>query len=126
MVRRRDFIILTAGAAAVWPLAARAQQAPDRPWRVGWVWNGRSGGNPPQVAGFRQGLKSFGYVEGKTIVVDYRFAEGDSDRVAGLVTDVVRTRPDVLVALGTPVIAAMKQATTDIPIVLLSGDPIGL
>src|SRR5262245_11852258 len=103
--RRRDLLelcaaaFLASGAAGAWPLAARAQQPAKVP-RVGWIWAGRSAGDPAEVAGFRQGLKEFGYIEGQNIIVDYRFGEGRTDHVAELVGELVQLRPDVLVALG--------------------------
>jgi putative tryptophan/tyrosine transport system substrate-binding protein len=122
-IKRREFITLLGGAAAVWPLATRAQQA--KVWRVGWIWIGRSAGISPELAGFRQGLRDFDYVEGKNIIVEYRFAEGRSDRIADLVAELMQIGPDVLVGLGNPVITALKNATTTIPIVFMTGDPIG-
>jgi putative ABC transport system substrate-binding protein len=121
-LRRREFITLLGGTAA-WPLAARAQQ-PVKVWRVGWIWIGRSMGISPELEGFRQGLNDFGYVEGKNIIVEYRFAEGRTDRIADLVAELMQIGPDVLVGLGNPVITALKNATTTIPIVFMTGDPI--
>jgi putative ABC transport system substrate-binding protein len=121
-VKRREFITLLGSAAAAWPLAARSQQA--KVWRVGWIWIGRSAGISPELAGFRQGLRDFDYVEGKNIIVEYRFAEGRSDRIADLVAELMQIGPDVLVGLGNPVITALKNATTTIPIVFMTGDPI--
>src|SRR6516225_373818 len=120
-MKRRQFITALAGAAA-WPLVARAQQA--KVWRVGWIWIGRSAGVSPELAGFRQGLRDFDYVEGKNIIVEYRFAEGRSDHIADLVAELMQIGPDVLVGLGNPVITALKNATTTIPIVFMTGDPI--
>jgi putative ABC transport system substrate-binding protein len=124
-MRRRELITLLGGAAAAWPFVARAQQ-PAKVWRVGWIWIGRSGSSPepPELAGFRQGLKDFDYVEGKNIIVEYRFAEGRRDGIADLVTQLVQLGPDVLVGLGDPVVIALKNATTTIPIVFLTGDPV--
>ena len=84
-MRRRQFANLGAAGAAflVLPRHSQAQQ-PGRLPRVGWLWNGRSTGNPQEVAGFRQGLTEFGYVDGRSIIVDYRFTEGQPDRIAGL------------------------------------------
>jgi putative tryptophan/tyrosine transport system substrate-binding protein len=121
-MRRREFTTLLCGAAVAWPVAARAQQA--KVWRVGWIWIGRSAGISPELAGFRQGLKDFDYVEGKNIIVEYRFAEGRSDRIADLIAELMQMGPDVLVGLGNPVITALKNATTTIPIVFMTGDPI--
>jgi ABC-type uncharacterized transport system substrate-binding protein len=120
-MRRRTFIA-GIGTAAAWPLAARAQQA--KVWRVGWIWIGHSAGISPELAGFRQGLRDFDYVEGQNIIVEYRFAEGRRDRIADLVAELMQIGPDVLVGLGNPVITALKNATTTIPIVFMTGDPI--
>jgi putative tryptophan/tyrosine transport system substrate-binding protein len=123
-MRRREFIAVLGGA-AVAGLRVTAAQEPAKVWRVGWIWTGPSTGNPDEVAGFRQGLKDFGYVEGQNIVVEYRFAEGRPDRVAGLIAELVRLQPDVLVVVGTQVVIALKRATTGIPVVSMSGDPVG-
>ncbi len=128
--RRRELLVLSAaaflaaGAAGAWPLAAPAQQTAKVP-RVGWIWLGRSAGNPTEVAGFRQGLKELGYIEGQNIVVDYRFGEGRTDRLADLAAELVQLRPDVLVALGDFPVRALKRVTTTIPVVLMTGDPVG-
>jgi putative ABC transport system substrate-binding protein len=119
-MRRRDFLSALGGAAA-WPLASHAQQ----PKRVVLAWVGRPGQNPPEVAGFRQGLKDFGYLEGQNILVDYRYSEGRSERVAEIVAEVVRMRPDVICVLGAPIVAALKSATSTIPVVMTTGDPVG-
>jgi putative tryptophan/tyrosine transport system substrate-binding protein len=121
-IGRRELLAALGGAAA-WPLAARAQQA-ERVRRIGWLWIGRSAGISPELAGFRQGLKDFGYIEGQNVIVEYRFAEGRRDRIADLVAELVQMRPDVLVGLGNPVITALKNATTAIPIVFMTGDPV--
>ena len=68
---------------------------------IGWLWNGRSTGNPQEVTGFQQGLKEFGYVDGQNIVIDYRFTEGHPDRILGLAAELMKMRLDVLVAFGT-------------------------
>jgi ABC-type uncharacterized transport system substrate-binding protein len=122
-MRRREFITLLGGAALSWPLAARVQQS-ERMRRVGWIWIGRSAGASPELEGFRQGLRDFGYVEGQNLIVEYRFAEGRRDRIAELVAELVQIRPDVLVGLGNPVITSLKNATTAIPIVFMTGDPV--
>ena len=70
-------------------------------------------------------MKEFGYVAGQNVIVDYRFAEGQSDRIVGLVAELVQLRPDVLVVLGLLVMDAIKNATGNTPIVLLTGDPVG-
>jgi len=119
--------VLFAGLAGllVRPKRSAAQQTPAKPPRVGWIWAGRSAGDPTEVAGFRQGLNELGYIEGQNIVVDYRFAEGRRDRIADLATELARLRPDVIVALGELVVRAAKSVNTTIPIVGLAGDPVG-
>jgi putative ABC transport system substrate-binding protein len=82
-------------------------------------------GNPSEVAGFRQGLRELGYIEGQNIIVDYRFGENRDDRMADLVAELVQLRPDVLVALGDVPVRAIKGATAIIPVVLMTGDPVG-
>ena len=125
--RRRDLLELCAAtflAGGAWPLYTRAQQQ-AKIWRVGWIWAGRSAGDPTEAAGFRQGLKEFGYIEGQNIVVEYRFGEGSDDRVADLVAELVQLRPDILVALGDLTVRAVKSATAVIPVVMMAGDPVG-
>jgi putative tryptophan/tyrosine transport system substrate-binding protein len=122
-MRRRAVI---AGLATL--LAAKrssAQQVPAKIPRVGWIWAGRSAGNPVEAAGFRQGLKELGYIEGQNIVVEYRFGEDQTDRIPNLVAELVQLRPDVLVALGDLTLRVVKSATTTIPVVLMTGDPVG-
>ena len=81
MLRLCQAALLAAGATAASPPAMWAQQSAKIP-RIGWIWAGRSTGNPIEAAGFRQGLKEFGYIEGQNIVVDYSFGEGRNDRIA--------------------------------------------
>jgi putative ABC transport system substrate-binding protein len=115
---------LASGATSAWPLVAPAQQ-PAKVGRVGWIWGGPSAGNPIEAAGFRQGLKELGYIEGRDVVVDYRFGEGRIDRLTDLVGELVQLRPDVLVALGDLTARAVKSVTTTIPVVSMTGDPVG-
>jgi putative tryptophan/tyrosine transport system substrate-binding protein len=129
--RRRDLLqlcaaaFLASGAAGAWPPAASAQQSAKVP-RVGWIWaGGRTAGNSTEVAGFRQGLKELGYIEDQNILVDYRFGEGRRDRLADLTAELVELRPDVLVALGDLTARIVENATRTIPIVSMTGDPVG-
>jgi len=128
--RRRDVLRLCAaaflavGATAAWPPAMRAQQSAKVP-RVGWIWIGPSAGDHVEVAGFRQGLKELGYVEGENVVVDYRFGEDRDDRLADLAADLVQLRPVVVVALGDFAVRAVRSVTRAIRVVLLTGDPVG-
>jgi len=128
--RRRNLLelcaaaFLASGVVGAWPLAACAQQPAKVP-RVGWIWAGRSAGNPIEAAGFRQGLKELGFVEGQNIIVDYRFGEGRTDPIAELVAELVTLRPDVLVALGDMTVGKVKGVTATIPVVSMTGDPVG-
>jgi putative tryptophan/tyrosine transport system substrate-binding protein len=125
-VKRRDFIALIGGAAA-WPLAARAQQ-PARVRTIGFLLPGgsRTTVMRAQLEAFRQGLKEYGWIEGQNISVEYRFAEGKEDALAEFAAELVRLRPDVIVAEGTAAIRAAKTVTQTIPIVMAtSTDPVG-
>jgi putative ABC transport system substrate-binding protein len=125
-LKRREFISLL-GAAAAWPLAARAQQA-AKVARIGFMVTG-SLASPEQRAttdSFVQGLRERGYVEGENIVIEYRYADGKIERFAELANELVRLNLDLIVASNTPAARAAKQATTTIPIVVpVMGDPIG-
>jgi|SRR6266852_1794343 len=119
-MKRRQFIALLGGAAAAWPLAARAQQAKKIP-RIGVLWP-----NPPATFEFmRQGLKDFGYVEGRNIGFEFRWAEGELDQLPELAADLVRLQVDVIVTLAPQATLAAKHATQTIPIVFVAmGDPL--
>jgi len=123
-MRRRDLITLLGGAAAAWPLVARAQQAAGRIWRLGVL----SPAAPPDplVEAIRQRLRELGYIEGRNIVFEYRWAEGKLDRLTDLARDLVGSKVDVITTLSTPAALAARNATTTIPIVFTAvGDPVG-
>jgi putative ABC transport system substrate-binding protein len=122
-MKRRAFITLLGGAAA-WPLGARAQQT-GKVWRVGFLSGGAPAAVGPILAGFPQGMRELGYVEGKHFTIEWRFAEG-KDRIPGFAAEFVRLKVDVIVVATAAAIRIVQQATTTIPIVIsYSTDPVG-
>src|SRR5262245_27328600 len=118
---RRDFVALLGGTAATWPLAARAQQ-PTMPV-VGFLHPTSSDTNTDRLRAFRQGLKDTGYVEGDNVAVEYRWAQGQFDRLPELVTQLVSRPVAAIVAAQGPAPAlAAKAATTTIPIIFNVGE----
>src|SRR5438094_7341223 len=121
---RREFVRLVVGTAAAWPLAARAQQA-GKVHRIGFMGSATAAGSAKAVESLRTGLREFGYVEGTNIGFEFRWAEGNYDRLLQLVAELIATNVDVLITHGTPGTRVAKQATTTIPIVMaISGDAI--
>jgi putative ABC transport system substrate-binding protein len=123
-LKRREFITVLGGAAAAWPLAARAQQAGKLP-TVGMLGSSLAAFNYWLPALFQR-LHELGWIENRTMTVEYRWTEGRNERYAQLAAELVRLKVEVIVALGSPAIVAAKQATAVIPIVFpLASDPVG-
>jgi putative tryptophan/tyrosine transport system substrate-binding protein len=123
-MKRREFIRLLGGAAAVWPPAARAQRVVPR--RIGYLGATTTAGERARTDAFMQRLRELGWADGQTIALEYRWAEGRSERFPVLAAELARLRPDLLVATSTAAALACKQATSVIPIVFpLAGDPLG-
>ena len=106
-MRRREFVTLIGGAALTWPLAGQAQNVPH----VGWIFPGASTGNPTELAGFKEGLRELGYVEGRNIVVEYRFGERSVERLPEFATELARLNVNVIVALGETATRAAGRRT---------------
>src|SRR5262249_32157506 len=125
-VRRREFITLLGGAAAAWPLAARAQQ-PGSPPSIRFVGSDAPDTYTDRLRAFRLGLKSTGFTEGQNVVIEYQWAEGRNDKLPALTADLVQRQVTVIVAPTTPSVLAAKAATEVIPIVFfVAGDPVDL
>jgi len=123
-MKRRDFIKVIVCSAA-WPLAAGAQQPGKLP-TIGYLGATTPSTESQRVAALVQRLREFGWIEGRNLTIEYRYAEGRSERYAELAAEFVRLNVDVIVTYGTPAVAAAKQATAVIPIVFaVAGDPLG-
>src|SRR4029077_11557729 len=123
-LKRREFISLLGGTAAAWPLQARAQ--PSKTPTVGFLGASTPAGAGPWVAAFAQRLRELGWTEGRTVAIEYRWADGRNERMAEIAAEFVRAKPDVIVPKGPPAARGEKKATATLPIVFaLPGDPVG-
>src|SRR4029077_16706543 len=123
--RRRQFITLLGGAAATWPLAARAQQAGQLPI-IGYMGQGTPAAEAKRVAAFVERLRELSWIEGRTVVIEYRWTDGRSDLAADIVAEFARRKVDIIVTSGTPLIVAANQVTAAFPFVFTgAGDPVG-
>ena len=124
-MNRRRFLVTSLGGVFAGPLAAQAQQ-PAKVYRLGYLGNASASAQAKRVESLRAGLSDLGYVEGKNIVFEFRWAEGKFDRLPDLAAELVRLKVDILVTAGTPGALAAKQATTTKPIVMVGiGDAVG-
>jgi putative tryptophan/tyrosine transport system substrate-binding protein len=126
MMSRREFIALLGGAAAAWPLAAHAQQVGKVP-KIGYLSPGSASPGPLAYHDeFQRGLRELGYVEGRNIIIEYRFADGKFDRLDQFAAELVRLDVDIIVSVVTQASLAAKNATSTVPIVIVSvADPVG-
>jgi putative ABC transport system substrate-binding protein len=130
-MRRREFITLLGGAAATWPLSARAQQA-ERVRRIGVLQGGRDRDraddprSQPNTAAFLQALQQLGWTDGRNVKIDYRWPTGDADKARKYAAELVALAPDVILAFGSPNMTPLLQATRTVPIVFVAVvDPVG-
>ena len=124
-MRRRDFITLLGGTAATWPFAVRAQQPAGRVYRVGYFAITSRERALHLMKAFEEGLRSLGYRVGENVVIEYRFADGELERLPALATDLVRLGVDIIVSGNNVNTVAAMKATTTIPIVMASSaDPV--
>ena len=124
-MKRREFITLLGGAAAAWPLAARAQKAGKVP-TIGFLGAATPATASAWTAAFTQRLGELGWIEGSNVAIEYRWAEGRSERFAEIASEFVRLKVDIIVTHSSPPVLAAKQATSVIPIVFATaGNPVG-
>jgi putative ABC transport system substrate-binding protein len=126
-MRRRDFITLLGGAAAAWPLAARAQQAHGliTSARIAFLGVESASTNQHFFDAFRQGMREYGYLDGQNVTFLERWAEGRSERFPEIIEELISLKADVILAVSVSAALAAKTATTTIPIVFIASDPLG-
>ena len=118
MVNRRQIIVGFGATALAAPLVSSAQPPPTRTVRVGFLGPGSRSNTASRVDALRAGLRDLGYIEGTNVVIDYRWADGNNDRLPGMASELVAAKVDVIVTHGPPGIRAAKQATVTVPIVI--------
>ncbi len=124
-MRRREFITLIGGAAVAWPVAVQAQQPAKLP-TIGFLGANTLSAQSQWTAAFVQRLRELGWIEGRTVAIEYRWAEGHSERAAGIASEFVRLKVDVIVTHSAAPVLAAKQATSVIPIIFAAAaDPVG-
>jgi ABC-type uncharacterized transport system substrate-binding protein len=124
-MKRREFITLVGGAAVTWPLTSGAQQASRVP-TIGVLGGATASAESQRTAALTRRLRDLGWIDGRTVAIEYRWAEGRSERLVEIASEFVRLRVDVILATGTAPALAAKQATSVIPIVFaFAGDPLG-
>ena len=125
-MKRREFIALLGGGAAAWPLAARAQQPAGRIYRVGYLTIASREQQLHLIKAFEEGLRNLGYRVGENVVIEYRFADGEMERLPALAGDLVRLGVDLIVTGANPNTVAAMRATATIPIIMTNSiDPVG-
>ena len=122
-MRRRELITLIGGAAAMWPLGARAQQSAMP--MIGILWPGAEPPAPPRMESFRQALRQLGFIESQNIAIELRYARGGLQQLPELAAELIRLKPNVLVTFGDLTPKVVQQATKTIPIVAISDDVLG-
>ncbi|OFZ84974.1 MAG: hypothetical protein A2W21_12910, partial [Betaproteobacteria bacterium RBG_16_66_20] len=123
-MKRRDLLV-AAGVLVAAPLAARAQQAARVP-RIGFLGNSTAALEANLVGPFREGLRDLGYVEGRNVLIEYRWAEGRYERFPALIAELAALKVDVIVTAGTPAVLAVKKTAASVPLVMVAvGDPVG-